>query len=176
MKCMVCETDMGSGRGRCPVCGFPVIYSVEAGKSKHAIEPMAEVYKKKILGSGIIGIKACRYKRTDDGLLWDGETDMELARLADIPVGQPLWVDQKFAGIAKTDMAEIILDLYLESGDNRQDISLTLGNPDVKGCWQLGLMGGPGFRIAVLLGNPEKYVRSGSFSFAKEAKKVWVSQ
>lgn len=172
MKCAACGHAMEAGRGRCPACGFPVIYMAGSGDGKKALEAMAKDYRKRNAQNGVIGIKAYRYRkdaaRRELSAL-ELKEEIRLFRTEDVCEDRILWSKRSFENaVAKADMPEGHLWMFLEDGNGRRDFRVKMTNPDIRGRYYVGIQGAGAGRAVIVFGDKERYTRSEPVSLTGE--------
>lgn len=163
MICYACHAKVESGRAKCPVCGFPVIQSVEGNETEFArIRQMAEDYRKRWLGGVVIGIATYSYVVEGYKLIQDKIEDLELARAEELVLGQILWSDVEFAGVE--DQGTVTIHAFIKKKGIRYAYELQARLPAVSGACHVGVVLVEGLKAQLVMGNENSRTFSQLFS------------
>lgn len=163
MICYACQSKMEDGRAKCPVCGFPVIQSVEGNTVEiQGIRQMAKDYIRQWLGGVVIGIASYSYVMEDNKLKQDKIADLDLAQADQLVVGEPLWSDVDFAKV--DDRGMVTIHAFMKRDGIRYAYELQAKLPETAGSCHVGVMLMEGLKAQLVLGNPESHTISQPFS------------
>lgn len=164
MKCYACQTELEAGRAKCPVCGFPVIQSVEGNTDElEGIRKMGREYLEKRLTGIRIGIVAYSYVMDNDELKQDKTQMIDVAAGEALAGGSIVWSSMDFARVDSDEPAQ--LTVFVASGEGPARIfEQTIQLPKLTGFAHIGAVLTEGFSARMAYGNEQTYVLSDRFS------------
>ena len=163
MICYACQSKMEEGRAKCPVCGFPVIQSVEGNTVEiEGVRQMAKEYMKQWLGGAVIGIASYSYVVENHKLKQDNIADIDLAKADELVVGEPLWSDIDFTKV--DDQGMITVNAFMKKDGIRYAYELQARLPSNTGACHVGVLLMEGLKARLVLGNKESHTYSQPFS------------
>lgn len=164
MKCFACQTELEAGRAKCPVCGFPVIQSVEGNTDElEGIRKMGRDYLKKRLLGIRVGIVAYSYVMDHDELKQDKTQMIDVAEGEALAGGSIVWSPMDFARVDSDEPAQLTVFVASGSGMART-FEQTIQLPKITGFAHIGVMLAEGLDARMAYGNEENYVLSDRFS------------
>lgn len=164
MKCIVCNKEIASPLRPCPRCGFlqPAVVGDAAG-AEAFIAAKAEKHKRDLLANYDFGLTVYHFKDQDGTVVPDQEERLSFGK-GDALLGEPVWLDQKFARIPEADTMELELSVQLEA-EAVEKIPVTVPVPQGRHLQQVGALIGEDLSIKLLLKNPEEQTQSDGIPF-----------
>ena len=164
MKCFACQTELVVGRAKCPVCGFPVIQSVEGTtEDLEGIRQMGRDYLKKRLLGIRVGIVAYSYVMDHDELKQDKTQMIDVADGEALAGGDILWSSMDFARVDSDEPAQLTVFVANGQGPVRT-FEQTIQLPKITGFAHIGVVLAEGLGARMAYGNEQNYVLSDRFS------------
>ncbi len=154
MKCAVCRAGIEMGRGKCPVCGFPVLWKMEEGeKARQQSEELAEQYRKKKLAETVVGFVEHTYEGENGKLTFQKSEEKPIMACKDMQFGETYWYSEEYPRISGE---EIAVEVFVRRTENEvTNYTLKLKQPDTEKSWKVGVCLLDGFQIKFLVGNEE---------------------
>ncbi len=154
MKCAVCRIGIEMGRGKCPVCGFPVLWKMEEGeKARQQSEELAEQYRKKKLAETVVGFVEHTYEGENGKLTFQKSEEKPIMACKDMQFGEIYWYSEEYPRISGE---EIAVEVFVRRTENEvTNYTLKLKQPDTEKSWKVGVCLLDGFQIKFLVGNEE---------------------
>jgi len=154
MKCAVCRAEIEMGRGKCPVCRFPVLWKTEEGeKTRQQSEELAEQYRRKKLAETVVGFVEHTYEGENGKLTFQKSEEKPIIACKDMQFGETYWCGEEYPCISG---AEVVVEVFVRRTENEvTNYTLKLKQPDTEKSWKVGVCMLDGFRIKFLVGNEE---------------------
>lgn len=169
MKCFACHSEIQEGIGQCKHCGFPMFFPV--------FQVMEDTQEKSVLAGADIPAGAGRrylrdrlldleikllthyYQLEDHFLIPDHSNEEVLAKGEELSYDKIKWSEISFQCIES--METLPLELILQQGKRIKKYKVLVKKPKVSGCWNVGVILKPAFKIQVVLGSRVDFQYSG---------------
>ncbi len=158
MKCVACNKELDSGVAKCPLCGFPVIQTVDptADDLKQMKEVGLDFLKNKLSGISI-GVVAYDYSLENRKINLEGEVETIIANADSLTYDSILWCDKEFEPInIKT--KSIAFKLFINNNQEKRIFSVKLNTENIDKIADIGVVLDNELTVRVLIGEKSKYI------------------
>ena len=159
MKCMICGQDV-LGRGKCPVCGFPVYYVMgdKTEEIKRKLKQLAENYRCRRIDQLSIMMYRCSYKMKKGKMELKEEEWIPLICGSELHSKTEKWLDRKF--IRQRLDQPVILKIKIRWFEKERIKEVAVEPPVLFDFWRVGVRMSDEAHIQILLGREDQYEKS----------------
>ena len=153
MKCLVCGKEFAGGE--CPRCKFPDLqFPGDRDEAIRSMKPVIDSFRAEFLKKVRVAVVIYRWKDRNGNVVPDREELLPIGTGAELSEGVR-WLEQKFARIPE--QQKLSLRLRVTAGEETENLTVTVPNPQIAELQQLGAELDPDLRICLLLrgGNAE---------------------
>lgn len=163
MKCLICNQEMESGVARCPVCGFPVIPSVQVTPEElQSMQELREDFLKKKLSGVLIGVTTYDYVVENREIKQIAKNKIVIAKGEDLVPGDILWCESDFEEVEVN--RNIRVKAFIKKADeSEQVLDIEVNTEELDKVTNIGVILDDGLTIKFALGIKEKYIFSEAY-------------